>query len=437
MKDGLETLQSLRIVTMQTDLPDSVHAFPNQRKEPLTDRHARNVVARLDRATDVSDPDRVLAFENFETGRRARAGALSKAEETRLTRRSGASTIFESKGAREDSGLIPKPLIVAGIFGFLLATFLIVHSGAAEVAAAMLTLGWWLFPITLYHLVPLSCDTLAWRQLLPAKRPGSFSLGWMRWIRESVNDLLPVAGVGGDIASARLVHQRGVPGANAAAAMVVDVTVGVAAQLVFVLVGVTLLADRSSGQAAAPVMWAMLIGVAGFVAGIAGFVLVQHKNMFAMLARLTRRVTRANWPIDLTGNASAVDDVVVATYRRGFPVLRACLLSFAGWTASAGEVWLVMHFLSRHFSVTDAFILQSLVSGIDAAAFMVPGALGVREGGFVLFGALFGLPAEIALAIPLAKRVRELALGLPGLVAWQWVEGRHLVRGRDGQKARR
>jgi hypothetical protein len=45
----------------------------------------------------------------------------------------------------------------------------------------------------------------------------------------------------------------------------------------------------------------------------------------------------------------------------------------------------------------------------------------------VLFGALLGLPADLALAVSLAKRVRELALGLPGLAAWQWVEGRRLL----------
>jgi len=296
----------------------------------------------------------------------------------------------------------------------------------------MLVLGWWLAPITLFHLVPLSFDALSWRQLLPASsRPDVVSVVWMRWIRESVNALLPVAGVGGDIAGARLVHQRGVTGAKAAAAMVVDITVGVATQLVFVIAGVTLLVARSSAQAAIEVAWAMLIGIAVFVAAIASFVLVQHNSMFVVFAKLARRVTPQQWPFDLTGGASAVDEAVVATYRRGFPVLRASLLRLAGWAVSAGEIWLIMHFLSRPFSVTDAFVLESLGSGVDTAAFLVPGALGALEGGFVLFGALFGLPADIALAIPLTKRVRELALGLPGLMVWQWVEGRHLVRRGD------
>jgi hypothetical protein len=53
-------------LTMQSDLPDSVYAFPKQRKEPLTDaKHTRNAIARFDQVTDVSDEDRSLAFANI------------------------------------------------------------------------------------------------------------------------------------------------------------------------------------------------------------------------------------------------------------------------------------------------------------------------------------------------------------------------------------
>ena len=54
-------------LTKQSDLPDSVYAFPKQRKEPLTDaQHVRNAVARFDQVIDVSDADRALAFANIE-----------------------------------------------------------------------------------------------------------------------------------------------------------------------------------------------------------------------------------------------------------------------------------------------------------------------------------------------------------------------------------
>src|SRR5579863_7451007 len=54
-------------LTAQADLPDTVFAFPKQRKEPLTDaQHVRNAVARFDQVIDVSDADRALAFANIE-----------------------------------------------------------------------------------------------------------------------------------------------------------------------------------------------------------------------------------------------------------------------------------------------------------------------------------------------------------------------------------
>jgi hypothetical protein len=48
------------------DLPDSVYAFPNQRKEPLTDAsHVRNALARFDQVEGVTDADREQAFANI------------------------------------------------------------------------------------------------------------------------------------------------------------------------------------------------------------------------------------------------------------------------------------------------------------------------------------------------------------------------------------
>ena len=58
-------------LTAQSDLPDTVFAFPKQRKEPMTDaRHVRNAIARFDQVTDVSDDDRNLAFANIEKAAR-------------------------------------------------------------------------------------------------------------------------------------------------------------------------------------------------------------------------------------------------------------------------------------------------------------------------------------------------------------------------------
>jgi len=58
-------------LSMRSNLPDTVFAFPKQRKEPLTDaQHVRNAVARFDQVIDVSDDDRAVAFANIEKAAR-------------------------------------------------------------------------------------------------------------------------------------------------------------------------------------------------------------------------------------------------------------------------------------------------------------------------------------------------------------------------------
>jgi uncharacterized protein DUF6582 len=53
-------------LTTRSNLPDSVYAFPKQKKEPMTDAsHVRNAIARFDQTIGVSDEDRQLAFANI------------------------------------------------------------------------------------------------------------------------------------------------------------------------------------------------------------------------------------------------------------------------------------------------------------------------------------------------------------------------------------
>jgi putative membrane protein len=327
------------------------------------------------------------------------------------------------------ASIIPTALMVAAFFGFLIVVYLIIASGAAEVAHAMLLIGWWLLPIALFHLVPLIFSALSWRELLPvSSRPDAVTVIGIRWIRESINSLLPVASIGGDIASVRLAHLQAVPSAQAAASMVVDTTVGAATQLIFLMSGVALLLMRSTERSVLVVAWAMFIGTGVFFAAIAAFIMFQHRGLFVGCARLAHRLLPKHSRSVFAAGASAIDDAVVAAYRTGSVMLRANALRLIGWAAGAGEVWLAIQALGQPLGITDAFILESLGAGVRAAAFMVPGALGVLEGSFVMFGSLFGLPAEAALAISLSKRVRELALGVPGLFVWHWIEAHYLLR---------
>jgi uncharacterized membrane protein YbhN (UPF0104 family) len=103
----------------------------------------------------------------------------------------------------------------------------------------------------------------------------------------------------------------------------------------------------------------------------------------------------------------------------------------------SGEIWIALHALGLDAKLVNAVILQSMVLAIRAAVFPVPGALGVQEGGYVIVGNLLGIPGDAAFALSLIARVRELILGIPGLVTWQLIEARRLWRARLAASAHR
>ena len=74
--------------------------------------------------------------------------------------------------------------------------------------------------------------------------------------------------------------------------------------------------------------------------------------------------------------------------------------------------------------------IESLLYAIRTAAFVVPQAVGVQEGAYLLLGAAFGLTPEMALALSLLKRARDLVIGLPAIGIWQTIESSRLWRRR-------
>ena len=109
-------------------------------------------------------------------------------------------------------GKIKLTIYLLGFAGAALFTVLLVRQGVMSVGAATRTAGWAIAGIAAFHFVPILLDTLAWRVLFPkAVRPRWQSLFWMRWIGESISNLIPSAAVGGDIVRARLATITGTP----------------------------------------------------------------------------------------------------------------------------------------------------------------------------------------------------------------------------------
>jgi putative membrane protein len=305
--------------------------------------------------------------------------------------------------------------------GVLLFAGVLISQDLPAIMATLAHAGWGLFLVALFHLLPLLIDAMAICVLFEqasGRSPYRDSL-LARWVGESANSLMPAGQIGGPVLMARHLAQRGMRMQEAAAAITVSTTLQTFAQIVFALIGVVILGAQTSHFSSVALRTSALIASAFLAVQVGGFYLIQRRGLFGKLTRAVRRFTgNRNWSQWVT-QAQAIDIAVEGIYRRNGAVTASFLLSLIGWIVGTGEVYLIASFLGAPVSWRDALLLESLGQAIRGAAFAVPGALGVQEGGYLLLAPLAGLSPDVGLALSLAKRARELLLGLPGLLYWR------------------
>jgi putative membrane protein len=315
--------------------------------------------------------------------------------------------------------------------GALLFIGVLVSQGLPAVFATLTLAGWGIVLVGLFHLIPLLIDALAIRVLFraPVARGALRDAVLARWAGESVNSLMPGGQLGGPVLMARDLARRGMPMAEAAAAITVSTTFQTFAQILFALAGAALLGARSGVLSEHAIAVPLLVSGGLLAVTVSGFYLVQRRGLYRGLTRTSARLFRKRDWSELLTQAEAIDQAVEQTHRRRGAVAASFVLSLAGWVVGTVEVYLLLQFLRSPVSWSDALVLESLGQAIRGAAFAVPGALGVQEGGYLLLGPLVGLTADTALALSLAKRARELLLGVPGILYLQ-LGARHWWRRR-------
>jgi putative membrane protein len=314
------------------------------------------------------------------------------------------------------------------IAGLALVIGLIAWRGVGTVVELLASGGVSLLLLGLFYVIPIALAALSWGCLFPDKgRPRYLPLVRATWIGLSVNWLLPVAQIGGELVKARLIARDGIPGPVAGASVVADKTLQAFTQLIYTLVGLVLLVAITGGR---DFLIPVLGTTAVFALGIYVFFRLQNAGLFGFLVSLGGRMGRIDGFMSLLGSAEALDARLRDVYRRRWQLLQATGLRLAFRLAMAGEVWLALLLLGHPVSVTEAIVLESRGQAIRAAAFAVPAGIGVQEGGFIILGMVLGVGPEVGLVLSLAKRFRELLVGLSGLAVWHFLEGHDLMRRR-------
>ncbi|MBI1733056.1 MAG: flippase-like domain-containing protein [Gammaproteobacteria bacterium] len=306
--------------------------------------------------------------------------------------------------------------------GLILLIGLIVWQGLLDVWGLLAASGWQLLLLPLIWAPNFLPAGAAWRLFFPAQpRPSLLQSVAGIWMGRAVNNLLPVASIGGEVAKARLAFHWGSAPTAATASVIVDKTVQAIAVIIWGLIGAACLLFLSLDDRLA---YLALGGFAVLALCVGGFFLVQRAGMLAFLAHLGENLLRIESLNGVAVSARETDAEIMGIYRRRRPLLTAVVLRVLTLAIQTGEVWLGCLLLGYPIGVLEAVLLKSLTFTLSDIAFIVPNAYGVQEGAFILIGALVGLSSGQALALSLALRIRDLLLDPAGLLALNHIETR-------------
>lgn len=315
-------------------------------------------------------------------------------------------------------------LIIAAI-GISLAIYVALNAGVRSVLSAAAAIGLTGFAILcLYALGLFAVLGAAWRVLLPG--PSSPHLGvliWARMVRDAATEVLPFSHVGGIVLGARTAMLLRVSQPLTVASMIVDFTSEMLAQLAFGALGFVMLCAYAARTPATISLINECVG--GLIVAAAGggaIVALQRRGTW-IAARIAGR---------LFPHAAVASSAVAATletiYRSPLRLGMSFVLHFAGWTASAVGTWIAFRLMGVRVDIASVIAIESLVYAVRGVAFLVPNAIGVQEAAYAVLTPLFGVGVEFGLGISLLKRARDVALGIPILLIWQGVEGRHAAQ---------
>jgi glycosyltransferase 2 family protein len=318
---------------------------------------------------------------------------------------------------------LKKLSIALALAGLLLGTALIGWFGIDRVVSGVRRVGWGDFAVIVgWQLVLFAVLGLAWDAIVPARearRPWVFV--WGRMVRDASANCLPFSQVGGFVFGARAATLQGVSWSLATASTVVDVTAEFLAQLAFTAIGLgVLLARAPESSLAVPVEVGLGLAV---MAGVALIWLQQ--GAAPLFAKLGRRIA-GRWFENAQDRVDVLQAELTLIYGHTVRLAIGFLVHLLGWLGTGVAGWITYRALGVPIDFDDALAIEALLSALAAIAFLVPVNAGVQEAGYAGLGAIFGVPPELSLGVSLVRRARDLAVGIPILLFWQFLEMRHL-----------
>jgi len=306
---------------------------------------------------------------------------------------------------------------IALTLGIAVMVALVIREGAQSIVGILKQAGPLLLLLIPLHIVPLLLDVMGWRVLIfDRTRLGSLFL--IAAIREAINRLLPVANVGGELVGIRLLVRQGVSGTTATTSVIIEMLLNLVAQYLFLALGVAIILRITGSVRATDALLIALVGALPLLLLLMW--LLRSGRLLRTVEKLgVRMLNSTPERFSALSNLAQLDSAIRRLATSHKRLVLATVWQLAGLIAGGSETWLALRWLGHPLSPAAALAIESLTLAARSLIFVAPAGLGVQEVGLVGVGHLLGLGSDVAIALSLTKRMREILFGVPALVVWQ------------------
>jgi uncharacterized protein (TIRG00374 family) len=291
----------------------------------------------------------------------------------------------------------PEQLKIVGVFGFALA----------------------LFPYTLITLL----DSMGWRRLLARRIPFRTAFN-IRSATEALVICAPMGSVLSDPAKALLLKKRkGMPLSQTTPSIVLRKFLlmfgqGVVAFAVAVAAwffsGTLNVHDLPAGMLTA----LLSVGGAMAVCGVVFAALVNGTSLLRRLQRFALKIKSSRFQHWMLAKEAHFEELHQNFEHLGGEGKRDVLIAAAEyvalWTLELFETYIMLRVLGIDISFTQAGVIEAACTLMRAAAFMVPGGIGVQDTGYASLLMASGVHSPSVAAFILLKRLREMLWAVLG-----------------------
>jgi uncharacterized protein (TIRG00374 family) len=323
--------------------------------------------------------------------------------------------------------------LVLLLVGVALFIVLIRRVGLGAILSGLESLGWSFLGIFLIELAIDALHTEGWRWCLPpeARLGPRFHLLAARTAGVALNILTPTAGVSGEVMKGLLLR-RWVPLADGFASVMVDKLTFAIAQAIFLLFGLYSLLARLPFDTREREVAVVLVTL--WTAGVVAFFALQRAGLFRLGLGAVRALFGGSAFLDrLPGHAAEFDRRVsslLTTHHRAIAL--SVLYHLLAHASRTLQFYLALSALGVDPDLAVCFMTAGGLVFMESTLFLVPGKLGVFEGGHVLIFTALGYEASLGLTVSFAMRLSELASALLGLVALAYYHLDSQASGKQG-----